>query len=106
MFSYPTETMCCGAFARHISKDLSLEMIEEKLTELTCADCLVVLCPYCFLQYDLGQVEIAQKKKKDYRIPILYYHQLLGLAMGFSAQDMGLEAHKIKVDKLIASIMG
>jgi len=78
-------------------------MVEEKLNDLinVSADCLVVICPSCFFQYDLGQMYMTRKFKRRFQIPVLYYPQLLGLAMGFSAYDMGLRFHKVKADKVI-----
>lgn len=96
--SYPSETMCCGGvFSRHLSEELSTNIIKEKIIDLIGAnvDCLVVICPYCFLQFDLGQIALVKNLRK---IPILYLTQLIGLAMGYSAYEMGLQFHKIKID--------
>jgi len=99
---YPSEMTCCAAFARPINEEVSLEFVEEKLDDIKAvgADCIVVLCPYCFLQLDLGQVIISRKSKKDYGIPVVYFSQLLGLAMGFSPKEMGLDFHMNKVENL------
>lgn len=104
--SYPSEMLCCAAFARTIDKELALVVAEEKLNDLVdaSADCLVVICPYCFLQYDLSQIILTGQSKKTFEIPILYYPQLLGLAMGFNARDMRLDFHKVKTTKLIQLI--
>lgn len=101
--SYPSETLCCGAFARDIDKEFSLETAEEKLEELVKfdVDCLVVICPTCFFQYEWSQIELAKKFERSFRVPILYFTQLLGLAMGFGSHDMGLEYHRVKANKLI-----
>lgn len=97
--SYPSEMHCCGAFAQNIDRNLSLEVIKETLGDITSAgaDCLVVLCPYCFYQYEISQLMLGIK----HPVPVLYYPQLLGLSMGFSVQDMGLQFHKIGVSELM-----
>lgn len=107
VISTPSEKLCCGShIARCIGKNFSLELVKEKLNDLANvdADCLVVICPYCFSQYDLGQMTLHRKFKKEFQIPILYYPQLLGLAMGFDVRDMGLELHKVCIDKLIEKL--
>jgi heterodisulfide reductase subunit B len=39
---------------------------------------------------------------REFGLPVVYYWQLLGLALGFSAQEMGLHMHKIGVPEMIA----
>ena len=104
--SYPEESVCCAGFAQPIDRDLSLGILMEKLDGMTKvgADCLVVVCPYCFLQFDLGQIACNQRFNKKYQIPVLYYPQLLGLAMGFNSKELGLEFHKVKADKVVENL--
>lgn len=106
--AYPSEMLCCAGYARNINEELSLRIAEEKLNDLANVDtdCLILICPYCFLQFDLGQISIARKFKRSFQIPVLYYTQLLGLAMGFSAQDMGLQFHRVKTDGLVEKLEG
>jgi heterodisulfide reductase subunit B len=59
------------------------------------ADLLVLACPFCFEQFDLGQFLLKRKKSIDFAIPVLYATQLLGLAMGKGADEMGLGMHKV-----------
>ena len=33
----------------------------------------------------------------DFKVPVLNYLQLLGLALGFSTEEMQLSAHKVKI---------
>lgn len=104
--SYPSEMTCCAAFARPINEDVSLEFAEIKLRDLANvgAECLVVMCPYCFLQFDLGQIMISRKWNKNYKIPVVYCSQLIGLAMGFSTREMGLDFHMVKIDDFAKKI--
>ena len=67
-------------------------------------DCLVTVCPLCFLQFDLGQKLVERKYKEKYDIPTLTYSELLGLGMGMSADELGLATHRIKLDKVLAKI--
>lgn len=100
--TYPSEMACCAAFVRPISDEVSLEFVEEKLADMSAAgaQCIVVLCPYCFLQLDLGQMVLSRKLDKSYKMPVLYLSQLLGLSMGFNSREMGLNFHAIKTDNL------
>jgi hypothetical protein len=60
-------------------------------------DAIIVNCPGCFRQLDLGQVMAKRKFNKTLNTPVVFYSQLLGLALGIPPKDLGLDAvHKIK----------
>lgn len=103
---YSTERLCCASFSRFIDESKMIAALDEKLTELgeLGVDGLVTICPTCFLQYDAGQLEVNLKAKKSHSIPVFYYTQLLGLAMGFSAEEMGLPFHRVKTDRLLQKL--
>jgi heterodisulfide reductase subunit B len=94
---YPFKMQCCGAGGgiRTTMKKVSLDFLLEKLRAIKSvdADCIVVCCPFCFLQFDLGQIEardLLQKDEEPFNIPVLYITQLLGLAMGIEPLRLGL----------------
>ena len=72
--------------------------MNAKLTDIHAAgaDCIAVGCPFCFQQFDMGQLTTARKFGLEFRVPVLNYLQLLGLAMGYTAEQMQLGEHKIK----------
>jgi heterodisulfide reductase subunit B len=79
---YEDKYLCCGRPS--IDEETSLSIAEHKLTCMKDAgsQMIVVACPFCFEQFDLGQVVIARRKGADFSLPVLYVTQLLGLAMG------------------------
>ena len=95
---YRDKYMCCGAGGgvRSAFKDVSLDMTKEKLNNMrkVGAEAIITACPFCHLQFDLGQVEINSTSKDlvnpNFNIPVIYYTQLLGLALGFTAEEVGL----------------
>jgi heterodisulfide reductase subunit B len=96
---YETKPACCGiGFAVTGQLDPSGQALAAKLTDVHSAgaDCIAVGCPFCFQQFDMGQLMAARKLGLDFKVPVLNYLQLLGLALGFSAEEMQLRAHKVK----------
>jgi heterodisulfide reductase subunit B len=96
--AYEGKTSCCGAGGgvRSAMLETSFKMTEYKLDRIIKAgvDCIIDACPFCHLQYDAGQVEL-KKAGKNYDIPVLHYSQLLGLALGFTPEDVGLNLNEI-----------
>jgi len=105
---YTDKMMCCGAGggvrSGHVAA--SLEMLEHKLACIRRAgvDCIVNACPFCHLQFDRGQLAVNEKFGTDYSIPVLHYSQLLGLALGFSPDELGIEQNAIQNIEFLAKI--
>ncbi len=84
-------------------KEVSVDFTREKLTNMRDAgvDAIVVCCPFCLLQLDLGQTEVNNLFKdqigEPFQIPVIYITQLLGLAMGMDPYKLGfLKTPKVK----------
>jgi CoB--CoM heterodisulfide reductase subunit B len=93
---YPSKMDCCGQALGAVEEEaLSMEMMWKKLVEVQemGADALVVCCPACFIQFDYGQ-NIAQRQGIDVAMPILYLSELIGLALGFSSEELGVTMHR------------
>jgi heterodisulfide reductase subunit B len=60
------------------------------------ADCICVICPQCLHQFDTGQLTVARKLNIPFKIPALFYLQLLGLSMGYNLETVQYSAHRVK----------
>jgi len=104
---YEGKTSCCGAGGgvRSAMLETSFKMTEYKLNMIKKAgvDCIVEACPFCHLQYDAGQLEL-EKAGKQYNIAVVHYSQLLGLAFGFTPDEVGLHLNAIRNPEFEARI--
>lgn len=107
---YEDKMACCGAGggARTAVLDTALKLVNNKLKHMKDAgvDCVVDACPFCHLQLDVGQTEIKTKFGDEYGIHILHYSQLLGLAMGFSPEELGIDQNFVKNSEFMRKIGG
>ncbi|OFW61577.1 MAG: hypothetical protein A2133_10550 [Actinobacteria bacterium RBG_16_64_13] len=100
-WNYKTE--CCGASIgmpkAEIQRRLSGKVIHQALA--AGADAIVVCCPLCHVNLDLKQAQINSFLGTDYKVPILYLPQVLGLAFGLSADDVQLKKNIVDPEPLV-----
>jgi len=86
---------CCGKACQ--DGEMKSQIMHDNLADFDGlhVDVLGLICPTCFDEYDLGQLQISRKFQKKFTMPVFYYFQLLALAQGFSAEEIGLQRHKI-----------
>jgi len=102
--SHEEELLCCGKGC--IDDDMPLDMVYSIFSSIrdSGADCMGLICPTCFSSFDLGQIVVGRKRDTKFDIPVIYYFQLLGLAQGLSAEDVGLGLHKVKADRVLERV--
>ncbi len=98
--------LCCGKGC--LDGDMPVEMVFDIFTSIrdSGADCMGLICPTCFSSFDLGQIVVGRKKNTKFDIPVIYYFQLLGLAQGLAPEEVGLNLHKVKADRILAELAG
>ncbi|MBX5329035.1 MAG: CoB--CoM heterodisulfide reductase iron-sulfur subunit B family protein [Candidatus Bathyarchaeota archaeon] len=103
---YRNKLKCCGGLLRGYADDVALAIARDKIVNTTKAgaDCIVTLCPFCFLTLDLGQMLIKSAYKEEYNIPVIHYAELLSLALGIDPKELALDFHKIRLDKVLSKI--
>jgi len=103
---YRNKLKCCGGLLRGYADDVALAIARDKIVNTTKAgaDCIVTLCPFCFLTLDLGQMLIKSTYKEEYNIPVIHYAELLSLALGIDPKELALDFHKIRIDNVLNKI--
>jgi heterodisulfide reductase subunit B len=88
---------CCGASLAFSRPDIADKMSGDVLQDAkdAGADIVMVACPLCHSNLDLRQGDIEKRIGADLEIPVLYFTQVLGLALGHSARALGIHKHMI-----------
>ena len=96
---YEDQEACCGGSLNYFSEIESLTVIQKKLLSIqnARADCIAVMCPSCFLQFETGQLKL-QKNNVDVNVPVFHVSELLANAMGLITTEEILKTHKIMGD--------
>jgi heterodisulfide reductase subunit B len=103
---YPGLTDCCGGSVLGMSQEIANAMAANKLATLAGmdVDAMVLNCPFCNVMFEGQQKKISKEAGLDLKLPILYYPQILGLALGFAPDDLGFKLNRIKAKKLIQAM--
>jgi len=105
---YEDEAQCCGGGILGFDEETALMVARQKLEHVTAAgaDALVLICPFCAIMYEANQRRIEGLYETEYKLPVLYYPQVLGLAMGFSLEEVGIKLNRVKPRRLIKALRG
>jgi heterodisulfide reductase subunit B len=105
---YAEEDGCCGGGILAIDQETALAIAKSKLDHVrtTGADAMVLICPFCDIMYEINQRSIERQYDVTYRLPVLYYPQLLGLALGFTPDELGFRLNRVKARKIIQELAG
>jgi heterodisulfide reductase subunit B len=91
--TWPYKTKCCGGGIYMFHEKVSFSMSADVLAFAKAAGANVVAvgCPFCQLLLDLYQDKLEAIKKTTFNLPIIFFTQLMGLAMGLDRAELGLE---------------
>ncbi len=108
-FNYPEKTDCCGSLLSTTSGRTTLTIAGEKLKAVRDYgfDGLFTTCPFCFKMFDGRQRAIRTAlSDRSLTVPVFYYTQLLGLAMGIEPKKLGLELNLSPVEAIVEKVTG
>jgi heterodisulfide reductase subunit B len=102
---WPFKTECCGASLSMTHSEVVVRLAHRLLTmaRQAGADCVAVACPLCQVNLDLRQSDAAKTRVAIPPTPVLYVTQLVGLALGLSAKELGLDALTVSAKSLLAA---
>lgn len=94
-FAHKTE--CCGSYltvsAPDATEELAYTILNSALREG--AEVVVTSCPLCQFNLDYRQGEMDRKHAAFVPLPVLYFTQLLGIALGLDSSGYGFKEHYV-----------
>lgn len=103
---YPVKVRCCGGMLMTTFEETALKLNRELLecAARAGAEVIVTTCPLCHINLEAYQEKINARFGTGYSIPILYFTQLLGLALGLDAVRLGLDGSFVPLGAKIATL--
>jgi heterodisulfide reductase subunit B len=91
-----------------MSEEVANAMAVRKLKEVSAsgAHALVLVCPFCNVMYEGQQKKITKATGIDLKTPVVYYPQVLGLALGMTSEQLGFKLNRIKPKELLEIVEG
>ncbi len=100
---FPMKVRCCGGMLMTTFPEVALKLNKE-IIECAAeggADCLVTTCPLCQINLDGYQDKINKKFKTKFKMPVLFFTQLLAFALGANRDQIGFSQNLVSVGKEI-----
>ena len=99
---YPLKTRCCGGSLMGTIEEIGLRLNYILLKEAVerGANCIAVLCPLCQFNLECYQEEINNRYNTKFSIPIVYFTQAMGMALGLSKENLGLQRAIVPIGSL------
>ena len=87
------KTSCCGAAHSLTRKDIVLDLSSNLINQArqAGADVIVVACPLCHTNLDARQFQMGL----DEEMPVMYFTQLMALALGLSEREAALKKNLV-----------
>jgi heterodisulfide reductase subunit B len=103
---FPVKANCCGGHMTQISEAIAMDMLHRilKNAEDYEADIIVTLCPMCQLNLEAYQDTVNKYYHSNYHIPVLYFTQLMGLALGIPPEKLGIGKELVDARPALAKI--
>jgi heterodisulfide reductase subunit B len=102
---YPLKIYCCGGSLILTSRRAALNMVRNLLQSAVDSDAAVIAtaCPLCQINLECYQKQVNQEFGTELSIPVMYFTQLVGLAMGISPERLGIGKELVSAAPILFS---
>jgi heterodisulfide reductase subunit B len=99
---------CCGASLIMTSRHAALEMVRVLLYSAvrSGAHVIATACPLCQVNLECYQTAVNEEFGTDFAVPVLYFTQIMGLALGISRRQLGIGSELVSAAPIFSQVMG
>ena len=103
---YEDKNECCGGGVLGVDEATALKIAALKLDHVKAsgADALVLICPFCNIMYEANQKKIEKLSETEFNLPVVYYPQVLGLALGIPPDELGFRMNRVKPREILSRL--
>ncbi len=103
---WDAKTDCCGGMMMLTKRDGALRLCHELLVAARQykADVVVAACPLCEMNLEGYQRQVNKAFGTDFDIPVMYFTQLAGLALGADPKQLAIDKQVVSCDPVLAAI--
>jgi heterodisulfide reductase subunit B len=104
--TWPGKTACCGSSLALSRTDLVLDLSHQILAwaEEAGADAIATACPMCHSNLDTRQGQMRRAGRGDHAMPVYYFTELMGVALGLAPSGLGISKHLTDAAKLLERV--
>ena len=106
--AYPYRLRCCGAALMVTNRPAALRMVRDLLQNAvdSGAEVIATACPLCQTNLECYQAAVNHELGTEYAMPILYFTQLLGLALGVGVKRLGIGKELVSAEAIAQAARG
>jgi heterodisulfide reductase subunit B len=103
---FPLATTCCGGHMTQIGPETAFELINRLVSSADKheADIMTTVCPMCQMNLDAYQSEANRHFGTNFHMPIVFFTQLIGLALGIAPEKLGFGMELTSAKKALGRI--
>jgi len=92
---YEMKAKCCGGAVALSHGDVTARLSGKILVSAreAGADVVMLACPMCHTSLDAYQTKAERAVRASLNLPVLYFTQVMGLALGLDPATLGFERH-------------
>ena len=100
---FPYKLRCCGAALMITNRRAAVQMLRDLLQSAVDAGAEVIAttCPLCQTNLECYQGEVNRAYGTGFELPVLYFTQLLGLALGVAAKRLGIGRELVSAEAVL-----